>query len=210
MVKKLLLLTLFFASMLFLIPQVFACSIDARPYFYVKTPQLDNCYFVSHNENLSSDVDIIEFINNKTESRYVNCDNLVLSESDQQIFRNVINQFNKQFYGFGSVNIEKQSNSDYENFQNLVEKINADKCDCKRYDNVSRYDDWTVYVKLSDCGHDTACQAIPPEGCFNRLTYDLLWRNPFVLLILIFVVPITAIIGIVFLIRYLIKKSRNK
>lgn len=155
-------------------------------------------------------MDIIEFINNKTESRYVNCDNLILSENDQQIFRNVINQFNKQYYGFASVNIEKQSDSEYANFQNQVDKINADKCDCERYDNVTRYDDWTIYVKSEECGRDTFCQVIPPEGCFNRLTYDLLWRNPFVLLIPFFVVPVAVIIGIVFLIRFLIKKPRKK
>jgi len=201
MTTKLFLITLLSIAVLLVIPQVFACSIDGRPYFYVKTPELNNCYFVSYNENLSSDADIVKFIN---------CNNLILSESDQQIFRNVINQFNKQFYVFASINIERQYNSEYLNFQNQIQKVNSDKCDCERYNNITRYDDWTIYVKSSDCEHNTMCQPIPPEGCFNRLTFDLLWSNPFIFLILFFVVIILVIIGIVFLIRFLIKKIKNK
>jgi len=216
MIKKFFIITLFLVMILFIVPQIFACSITPFPYFSIRTSELNKCYFTSDNENLSSNVDIIEFINNKPESEYANCDNLVLSEDEQQIFRNVINQFNKEHYGFSAIYIEKQSSSEYINFQNRVEEINADKCDCERYDNVTRYADWTVYLKLSDCEHNTSCQAVPPNGCVVKLTYkekslfvSIMERYNFEQLILLFVGSITVIIGLVFLIRFLIKKSRK-
>lgn len=212
--KKIIFIFLLLTISLFLVPRVFACSIDARPHFHIRTPKLDKCYFVSYEENLTPDTDVIQFINDRTKSKYVNCEGLVLSDSEQQVFRKVINQFNKQYYGFGSVNIEKQSDSKYKKFTKQVEKINSDTCDCDKYANVARYGDWTVYEKLSKCGHDSMCQAIPPEGCPRRIPYDFFRDNPnlsmFISLFLYLLFFTGVIIMFMFLVKYLIKKLRNK
>jgi len=96
--------------------EVYACSIDPTPRFYIKANNLKDCHFTSYNENISSDINVIEFIKNRIPS-YANCNNLFLFENEQEIFSNVINQFNKQYYGFASINIEKQSNEDYDIFK---------------------------------------------------------------------------------------------
>jgi len=170
--RKTFILLLFITIFCLSINQVYACSIDPTPFFYIKTNDLKNCHFTSYSENISSSDDIVEFIKNRTSS-YEDCDNLVLTESEQEIFGNVINQFNKQYFyllnknyhGFASVNIEKQSNEEYAIFQHKIGKINSNKCDCRRYDNVTRHDSWTVYVKAGDCPIDSMCLDIPPEGC---------------------------------------------
>lgn len=212
MAKKLFLIIIFLFAFYLLISNVSACSgIMEGVSFNIKTPELSKCFFYSYNDILTSDMNVIEFIEDKTKSiSSVNCDALILTEDEQDIFRNVINQYNRGVYSFSSsFNIEKQSNQEYINLQEQIRKANSDKCDCKRYEDVNRYDDWTVYVELMDCRRDTACRIIPPEGCINGLTYNHFNKpnyNPIILIL----ISIAGIIGIIFFIRFIIKRSKRK
>lgn len=191
---------------------VLACSVVGGSNFIIKAPSL-KCKFALKRvyETIPSNASVIDFIKSRTPpySPDTNCDNLVLTANEQEIFRNIINQFNGP-HAFDFINIEKQSESEYLNLQKKVDKINADRCDCIRVDNVTQHGSWTVYEEIRDCPTAPDCQAIPPEGCFSRVVYDLLWGNPIVLLILFLAIPIGFIVGLTFLIRFALKKVKKK
>ena len=178
---------------------VFACSPDARPHFRIIAPDVDNCYFTSVGENLSSEINIIDYMAKKTNT-YADCNKLILTEKEQEIFRSAINRLNKELYKFSLIYIEKQSDLQYAEFQKKMENVNSDGCDCKKYANVSREDEWTIYVETSDCPNDPSCAMIPPEGCASRIMYDLTSTNSLVPLIII-IVFITLLIALFFLLR---------
>ncbi len=171
------------------------CTPDTRPYFEVRTPELRQCGFISNNENISSDTDMVAFIINRSWFRTV-CEGLYLNEEDQSIFRDVISQFNRRYNIFSATYIEKQSASQFSDFQSQVVRANSDLCDCVRYDNVSRRGEWTVYVSSRDCPTSSDCSAIPPEGCLNRY-FAMYWVYS------IFLVPLT-LIGLLFLMIFLV------
>jgi hypothetical protein len=192
-------------AFLLTVNQASACSIDGRPYFNIIAPELENCYFVSFNEDVPPGVDINEFIKNRTRTN--NCDNLALNAEEQEMVRNAVNQFNKEYLGLGSVNFEKQSESEYLDFLEQARSINADQCDCEEFDNITRQGEWTVYRTPMVCGIDGTCAVIPPEGCLNRITQDLIrGRNPLLAGLLFIVLPIAVIIGL----AYLVIRHRKK
>jgi len=194
--KIILTIIIFYSSIVFV-----SAYIEIRPIFFIKMNNLSNCYFVSFNDNLSSDANITNFIKNKN-SR---CENLTLNKDDEDIFRNIINQYNKDYHPYKFINIEEQSNENYFIFMREIEKTNLNECDCKSVYNITRLNNWTVYIESRDCGEN----AIPPKGCPGRLS-KLFWKSSIVLLVLIFVVPIIIIIGLMSLTMFIFKKIEKK
>ena len=166
------LIVVIFLFTIFLLPITLACKPDSTPHFNIRTSEVNICTFSSYNEELSLDSSVIEFIANKSNSR--NCDNLILTVNDEEIFRNVINQFNKGRYPYATINIVKQSDEEFLSFQAETEKTNRNVCDCRGFSNVTRYDDWTVYVSSMNCDFDSNCQHIPPQVCIENPTTQFL------------------------------------
>lgn len=156
-----------------ILPQVMAACVDTRPVFKVKISEVIQCSFRSSSEDVTAGTDISKFIQQRNLSGQFVCDNVALTPDDEDIFRDTINHFNKDYYRFGTIHIDKQTDSSYENFLDKTYKSNLNKCDCKSYANITRTGAWTVYLEDEDCLHDDICRSIPPEGCLSRKYYDV-------------------------------------
>lgn len=56
---KKIILILFVLVFYISVSQVYACSIDPTPRFYIKADSFKECHFTSYNENISYDTDVI-------------------------------------------------------------------------------------------------------------------------------------------------------
>jgi hypothetical protein len=199
---KITLFVLTLLTLLVTVNQASACSIDGTPYFFIKTPEVQDCYLrVLYDEVVPPGVDIIEYFENKEFIRIRYCDNLALTAQDNEMIRGVINHYtNEGRQHLVRVHFDKQSESEYIDFQREADRINADQCDCEEFDNVTRYGEWTIYQKPMVCGISGTCALIPPEGCLSRISYDLIYgRNPLLTVFLFYVLPVIVIIGLVYL-----------
>lgn len=143
-------------------PQVYACTPNPIPRFGIIIDS-SYCFFYSSYENISADDDVVGYINNESRQPSDGCNDLVLTEKDQEIVRDMINERNKKRYFFAVIYLEKESDIEYADFQKFVVRINEDKCDCKSIGQIIRYDGWTAYVESEACAHDTMCQRILPD-----------------------------------------------
>ncbi|MFH1181459.1 MAG: hypothetical protein V1702_00715 [Candidatus Woesearchaeota archaeon] len=183
MAKKVLACIVLIMALLIVPSAMAGCWFDQRPLFKVKISEINYCSFISSREEVSADTDVAGFMKLRNQSGQFVCDNVVLTPDERKIFRDLINQFNKDSYLFSYVHIDKQADSAYEKFLEKIQKSNSNKCDCKYYSNVSRVSGWTAYIETEDCNHDDACKAIPPEGCLSRKVYDV--TNNFLLMLVI-------------------------
>jgi hypothetical protein len=170
----------FFCYFILPINLVLACSVDGNPRFYIDAPNLKDCFFSSYNESLSSDVDIIKYINDKIDKRKpwnARCHGLSLTDHEQETFRNAINRFNKMQYFFASIHFVKQSDEEYRAFIKHVDKTNADECDCVRLDILTRENNWTVYLESTDCEWGPDCIPRPPSHCGGRVEIKVIIKD---------------------------------
>jgi hypothetical protein len=178
-------------------------QVASRPVFNVITSQFDKCSFFPVALGISAKTDLDYYMRDNNMVGYYTCSNLKLDEYEDQIFREVINQFaNIRFY-FSSANIEKQTDSEFISFQKKADSANADNCDCVLYSNITRYVGWTVYVKSENCQHDPSCATIPPDSCFQKKVYDVM-RNPKIMIPVAIIVPF---LGLMILLQFLKKES---
>jgi hypothetical protein len=188
---------LFWMAMLIamlIVPQVLAnCYTEPRAVFQVKLSETNQCSFRSLTEKVPAGADVANFMRLRNVSGQFVCNNIFLSADDSKIFIATINQYARNYYNFGSVHIEKQTSSAYENFLNKIYKANVDVCDCKYYGNITRNGTWTTYLEDENCNHDSACRAVPPQGCFSRKVYDAT-TNVLLMLIITAAVPLALLL----------------
>jgi hypothetical protein len=117
------------------------------------------------------------------------CSNFTLTEEDKNIIFDFVGKL-KSNYGY--TNIEKQTDNDYANFLEKMNKINSDICNCQKIVIHGRNGMWTAYTDgfKETCSFSPACYQ-PPIFCYNGNNYF----NE--ILVLVAVVSICVIIVLV-------------
>lgn len=131
------------------------------------------------------------------------------SEQDINIISTLYSELRSYDSSYG--HITKQTNTQYNEFKNKVNKVKEDICDCEKLTIVNRISDWTAYdssFKKKSCSFSTACYQPPflslksPFICWESATMGAFY---FKFLFL----PIIGIIILVSLVRRFIKKRRE-
>lgn|GEM_PF-4174802 len=88
-------------------------------------------------------------------------DSIALSAPDSETILNFLTKYQDQY-----VSIEKQSDSEFNEFEQMRKTVNANICNCSRIDLIERSDGWTAYtMDVKDtCSFGASCWT-PPAPC---------------------------------------------
>jgi len=160
------------------------CNVDHHSF-----PKVDN----------SGKIIAIDYVDVNKSNIDVLCPNISLTEEDKNIIFDFVDELKPNR---GYTNIEKQSDDEYSNFLNEMNKINSEICNCQKIILHGRNDSWTAYTNgfKETCSFSPACYQ-PPAFCFSS-------NNNYIKPDLIFI----AILGIpiIIILIFLIKKRKVK
>ncbi len=218
MKQKLSCIFILFLLFLTIVKPVFACSLILSKHFSIKNRDGSFCQVKLQYEDLVRTGDLNFYIQQNRDDYNKECNRLSLSPGDKESIKTLIIQYQPQDSSFESrvwlqdIILETQSDLEYASFLQKTSTINNDRCNCERLTDVKRHANWTSYETKNVCGIDPSCQRIPPEGCFQRVIYDVFWRSPLALVIglLYLIVPLGALVALPFVIIILFRFVKRK
>ena len=154
---------------------VFSCSIVLPPEAIIRINGDDVCYFERSQDYLD--------LNSLREHDKIRVDETrimelcpgLMNEADKNVVFSLLERGLRQsIYERETIKIEKQTNAEYSEFQNEIEKVNSAVCDCSRIYLHERQGVWTMYSQgvKDSCGDPCYGQYLPlycPNAYFQHL-----------------------------------------